>query len=62
MACGSCKAFVRYVGPGETTGECHRYAPRPQIEIKANYESSEDPNFFAIWPMVREDDCCGEYL
>ena len=59
MACGSCKAFVSYVG--ETRGECHKYAPRPQIEIKGTYELSEDPIFYAIWPVVSEDECCGEY-
>ena len=34
-------------------GYCHRYAPRPSLEIEIN----SDP----MWPSVSEDDWCGEW-
>jgi hypothetical protein len=32
---------------------CHRYAPRPSIDVEVN----PDP----VWPIVSEDDWCGEW-
>ena len=46
-------------GPGvliATSGECHRYAPRPLL---ADRDAIKCPALF--WPTTRADDACGEW-
>ncbi|OHB57475.1 MAG: hypothetical protein A2173_04480 [Planctomycetes bacterium RBG_13_44_8b] len=57
--CGECKYFAGK-NEGETTGECHRHAPRPSPRPKMQIEGRD--LFTDIqWPKVGINTWCGEF-
>lgn len=49
-----CKKCVFY---NETQHRCHRFPPQIVVETDIRGNTSKP----AMWPYVREDDCCGEF-
>lgn len=50
--CLTCYFFREEDGERNDEGGCHRQSPRPTLEIEF-YKS--------MWPIVSEDDWCGEW-
>lgn len=63
--CTACSFFDADVNPDAThAGLCRRYAPTPGIMGHAQARSAEDVNLakFAAWPIVGDQDWCGEWV
>ena len=60
QVCSTCRwgwHFQDYaVDPPLTVGECHRHAPRPNMDSTAGV-----PDFRSIWPVVHGSQGCGEW-
>jgi len=63
MNCGSCKFWIRDPGKEAKEGICRRYPPEvvPVLQPNALTKSFATMIHF-IFPKVREDCLCGEYI
>ena len=53
QTCATCRHW-QHDTPDQSIGNCHRHAPRPNT-------SGSGP-FAATWPIVDQDDGCGDWL
>lgn len=63
--CSTCMYFVRDDSPAvivdPETGECRRYAPTGRTQPAADDGSRIESNSIFHWPVVYDDDWCGEW-
>ena len=50
--CKGCRYWVEIDPEKQLAGECHRYAPRPELAVGMKE---------CDWPLTQPDDWCGEH-
>ena len=57
--CKDCLFWVPIKGRSE--GECHRYAPRPEVMHEDDKRANEEETLMN-WPSTQGEDFCGEWV